>query len=377
MEVLSPTQLKGLEKHKYSSSGTSLVEPIFQVYWRWLVELVPRWVAPNTITIVGLIINIVTSLLLMVYCPSATEVSPRWVYLLNAIGLFVYQSLDAIDGKQARRTGSASPLGELFDHGCDSISTVVVSIAVCICMRLGHHPWVMAFICFSAYVAFYCGHWSSYVTGTLFFGIIDVTEVQLGAVLIFLTSFMLGPEIFSSSLPVLGIPLHTIPVMFVFIGCGITFIRFAKLIFNGGCGENGATIAGTSVLSPGLSLFVVLAFGLSIASQSKTQLLQHHPVIYLLFIGLIFAKVTNRLVVAHMTRSELQLLDTSLLGPLILFLNQYFGFLLNEYFLLWLCFILCIADLIRYLSYTYLQIASYLNIYIFSLKLRPKSERNE
>jgi len=35
----------------------------------------------------------------------------------------VYQSLDAIDGKQARRTGTSNPLGELFDHGCDSIST--------------------------------------------------------------------------------------------------------------------------------------------------------------------------------------------------------------------------------------------------------------
>ena len=32
-------------------------------------------------------------------------------------GLFIYQSLDAIDGKQARRTGSSSPLGEVFDHG--------------------------------------------------------------------------------------------------------------------------------------------------------------------------------------------------------------------------------------------------------------------
>jgi phosphatidylglycerophosphate synthase len=41
---------------------------------------------------------------------------------LTAFGLFFYQSLDAIDGKQARRTNSQSPLGELFDHGCDSVS---------------------------------------------------------------------------------------------------------------------------------------------------------------------------------------------------------------------------------------------------------------
>lgn len=38
--------------------------------------------------------------------------SSRW-----GIGLFLYQSMDAIDGKQARRTGMAGPLGEMFDHG--------------------------------------------------------------------------------------------------------------------------------------------------------------------------------------------------------------------------------------------------------------------
>ena len=48
---------------------------------------------------------------------------PGWTLVTAAVGLFVYQALDAIDGKQARRTGSATPLGELFDHGCDSLST--------------------------------------------------------------------------------------------------------------------------------------------------------------------------------------------------------------------------------------------------------------
>jgi phosphatidylglycerophosphate synthase len=49
--------------------------------------------------------------------------APAWVLILCALGLFIYQTLDAIDGKQARRTNSSSPLGELFDHGCDALST--------------------------------------------------------------------------------------------------------------------------------------------------------------------------------------------------------------------------------------------------------------
>lgn len=51
--------------------------------------------------------------------------APLWAYMSCAVGLFLYQSLDAIDGKQARRTNSSTPLGELFDHGCDSVSTGV------------------------------------------------------------------------------------------------------------------------------------------------------------------------------------------------------------------------------------------------------------
>jgi phosphatidylglycerophosphate synthase len=31
---------------------------------------------------------------------------------------------------KARRTGTATPLGELFDHGCDSFSTIVVIMGV-------------------------------------------------------------------------------------------------------------------------------------------------------------------------------------------------------------------------------------------------------
>ena len=42
---------------------------------------------------------------------------------LESFWPYYLQSLDAIDGKQARRTGTSSPLGELFDHGCDSLST--------------------------------------------------------------------------------------------------------------------------------------------------------------------------------------------------------------------------------------------------------------
>lgn len=38
--------------------------------------------------------------------------------------------MDNIDGKQARKTGQSSPLGMIFDHGCDAFNTVLNSMAI-------------------------------------------------------------------------------------------------------------------------------------------------------------------------------------------------------------------------------------------------------
>lgn len=95
---------------------------------------------------------------------------PSWSLYLNGFGLFVYQTLDAIDGKQARRTNSSSPLGELFDHGCDAMSMVIVMSGVSVALKLGEVPHIMVFLTVAACVLFYFTHWRAYVTGVVRFG---------------------------------------------------------------------------------------------------------------------------------------------------------------------------------------------------------------
>uniref|UniRef100_A0A493TPQ7 Cholinephosphotransferase 1 n=1 Tax=Anas platyrhynchos platyrhynchos TaxID=8840 RepID=A0A493TPQ7_ANAPP len=166
---LSPAQLKRLEQHRYSAAGRSLLEPWLQPYWAWLVEQLPLWLAPNAITLGGLLLNCLTALTFFFFFFFLSppfghhhlSSAPFWAYILGALGLFIYQSLDAIDGKQARRTNSSSPLGELFDHGCDSISTAI---------RLGTNPDWLFFCCFVGLFMFYSAHWQTYVSGTLRFG---------------------------------------------------------------------------------------------------------------------------------------------------------------------------------------------------------------
>ena len=55
------------------------------------------------------------------------EVAPWWVYFLNGFAGLVYLHLDCIDGKQARRTKSSSPLGQLFDHGMTQVMVTKLS----------------------------------------------------------------------------------------------------------------------------------------------------------------------------------------------------------------------------------------------------------
>lgn len=70
-DVLSGQQLKRLAEHKYSSFGATLLDPWMQRFWNWYVTKIPNWVAPNLMTIVGLFINALTTLMLICLSPDA------------------------------------------------------------------------------------------------------------------------------------------------------------------------------------------------------------------------------------------------------------------------------------------------------------------
>ncbi|XP_078053499.1 choline/ethanolaminephosphotransferase 1 bbc isoform X7 [Augochlora pura] len=368
--LLSPGQLKRLSEHKYSCTTNSLLDGLLQPWWNWLVSKVPLWLAPNLITILGLIVNIVTTLILVYYSPDARTEAPRWACFLCALGLFIYQSLDAIDGKQARRTGTSTPLGELFDHGCDSISTVFVALSACIAVQLGYYPTWMFFQCFCAMTLFYCAHWQTYVSGSLRFGKIDVTEAQFTIITIHLISAFFGPKVWMMEIPGLGVGTVSNYVAVIFYAGYIhVFLEFCKVFESGGIGKNGSTIAGTSVLSPIIPFSFVVVPAFIIYRKSAEHVYESHPALYILAFGMVAAKVTNRLVVAHMTKNEMQYLDSSLIGPAMLFLNQYFNFFIKEYYVLWLCFIWVTLDLLRYSSQICLEICDHMKIKLFRIPL--------
>ena len=123
--------------------------------------------APNMVTLLGLMFIVISDILVFIYDPYFDTISPKWVYFYHAFAVFMYQTFDACDGIHARRTGQSSPLGELFDHCCDSMNTTLMVIQFASAANLGTNPLVFI-VQFSALANFYLSTWEEYYTHKLF-----------------------------------------------------------------------------------------------------------------------------------------------------------------------------------------------------------------
>ncbi|XP_073949010.1 ethanolaminephosphotransferase 1-like [Choristoneura fumiferana] len=176
---LTDEKLEGFDKYKYNSIDTSILSNyVMHPFWNWCVQFCPVWVAPNLLTFTGFLLTVLNFLLFSYYDygfhalteDNVTKDSiPNWVWAVTAVNLFVAYTLDGIDGKQARRTGTSGPLGELFDHGLDSYSAVF--IPTCLYSIFGRNelsPLRMFFVIWNVFLNFYLTHWEKYNTGVMF-----------------------------------------------------------------------------------------------------------------------------------------------------------------------------------------------------------------
>ena len=149
---------------------------------------------------------------------------PAAIFLLNCIAMLVYQTLDNMDGKQARRTGTGSALGLLFDHGCDAINSIFGSANWIAAMAmipgpissLGHEDNIQnksvvsqffggdeilaSLLILCPMVAFFISTWEQYYTGKLVLPPFNGPSegLVMGATLSFF-SFMWGPMYWQST----------------------------------------------------------------------------------------------------------------------------------------------------------------------------------
>ena len=194
---MSPAGLQHLSAHRYKAGSSTTVDGVLNVWWEFAARLLPRWMAPNLVTLTGTVAifaSVVVARRAAAPClivgaaalPASLQGRlplslPPIVNWLIVAALFFYQTMDAIDGKQARRTNSSSPLGQLFDHGCDALVAAAVAHNLLLAIGL-EGTWLAAAIGCVTLALFFAGQWEEYYTRVLrtnVGGAVGTSEAQL------------------------------------------------------------------------------------------------------------------------------------------------------------------------------------------------------
>jgi ethanolaminephosphotransferase len=194
---LTPDGLQQIKNHKYVSGVYSHLDNILNPTWNSLAEKLPKWLAPNMITFIGFII-LFSQCVIYALCDSTLSTSqPPICYFFSAFAVLFYQTLDSLDGKQARRIGLSTPLGQLFDHGCDCVGMGFILYSLYSALMIGEDPKACYFIFLISTATFYSSNWAEYHTHVLVTsnGCFGVTEILFMISGINIISGIFGPII--------------------------------------------------------------------------------------------------------------------------------------------------------------------------------------
>ena len=187
---ISKEYYENLRNYKYKSSDASITyKYCMSPLCNYLVEKFPKWLAPNVITVSGFFLNILYFSVTSYYTKLKGGEIPPWACFFSAFCYLIYQILDNIDGKQARRTNSSSPLGLLVDHGTDACTTFFITCGLGSILALNTiYQFILLWI--MIIVPFYLNNWEQYVTGEMSLPIIN--GINEGTYVIFFLECLVG-----------------------------------------------------------------------------------------------------------------------------------------------------------------------------------------
>lgn len=194
--------IENLKKYKYVPGVYSYLDNLLNPVWIAVTERLPRNLAPNAITLTGLLLLLSSTIFYFFFDRDMSTETPWYTYMYSSIAVFLYCHLDAIDGKQARRLGKGSPLGQLFDHGCDCIAIGLLIHNVIMIWELGADIFYCFLITFVPMFMYYSSNWAEYFTRVLVTsnGVAGVTELELIVSAVNFATAIWGPGIWQYKL---------------------------------------------------------------------------------------------------------------------------------------------------------------------------------
>uniref|UniRef100_A0A7N9DC10 Dynein regulatory complex subunit 1 n=1 Tax=Macaca fascicularis TaxID=9541 RepID=A0A7N9DC10_MACFA len=357
-EYVSPEQLAGFDKYKYSAVDTNpLSLYVMHPFWNTIVKVFPTWLAPNLITFSGFLLVVFNFLLMAYFDPD-------------------FYASDGVDGKQARRTNSSTPLGELFDHGLDSWSCVYFVVTVYSIFGRGStgvSVFVLYLLLWVVLFSFILSHWEKYNTGILFlpWGY-DISQVTISFV--YIVTAVVGVEAWYE--PFLFNFLYRDLFTSMIIGCALcvtlpmSLLNFFRSYKNNTLKHNSVYEAVVPLFSPCLLFILSTAWIL----WSPSDILELHPRVFYFMVGTAFANSTCQLIVCQMSSTRCPTLNWLLVPLFLVVLVVNLG--VASYVESILLYTLTTAFTLAHIHYgvrVVKQLSSHFQIYPFSLR-KPNSD---
>ncbi|KYR02363.1 CDP-alcohol phosphatidyltransferase [Tieghemostelium lacteum] len=391
---LSEKSLFNLSKHKYSGIDDSLLAKyVLQKYWNFALKFLPLNIAPNLVTLTGTIAIVVTFLIVAYYSPFLTGTLPTWLYVLCGLSLFFYQTMDNLDGKQARRTNSSSALGQLFDHGCDSLVCMFQSLSQASVGQYGTGSLALVQLFIATFLPFWMATWEEYHTGTLHLGKFNGPDEGIIIIVLscFVTAYFGGDiwvqklsyfipksqeSMWISILPqgLLQLQLNQLTVSLLAIPCIITCYFNIQNVVKHLRAKNQPIFPAIKHI---LVWVLVFTFSLSwyytsTSFYNLSSVWHQYPRTTQYTIGIIFGELVSRLIIAHMCHDSYAIIQKPII-PLILisiFSNLTFYLqreLVPEYILLFIFTIYCSIQYSLFVRDIVKQLCAFLKIKCFSI----------
>ena len=385
-EYLSPQELAGFESYKYSSIDSSPIgKYITHPFWNFVVKFCPTWIAPNVLTFSGFLLTVVNFVMFAYFDPhfhASTENGsdppiPRWVFLLAGLNLFLAHTLDGIDGKQARRTGTSGPLGELFDHGLDSWSSAFIPICLYSAFGCSDLTTFRMFFCLlNVFFNFYTSHWEKYNTGILFLPW-GYDGAMIVVIFLFTITGVFGHELWYFSLWNGFTASHLFEFLFYFSALITNVPVVLWNIYLSYRNRTGRMRSFCEAVRPLFPVLLMMAITTVWVSYSPNNIVSADGRIVYLLTGTLFSNICCRLIVAQMSdqRSDafnLLLIPTTAVVACCVFLLPTGRSLVIEEGLLYVLTFFAICAHIHYGTCVVRQMCRHFRIDCF--RIRPHSE---
>ena len=335
MSDLTEQDLENMKNHKYQTTGYTIIDNKMNPFWEKCATFLPYAYTPNMVTVTGLFCQILSIIVVAFYDFTFTKQVPYYIPIFCAVMLFIAQTLDAIDGKHARRTKRSSPLGQLMDHGCDSMDNFLYTIIIAQAY-LFRDSFNTIIIQITIQLPFYTYTLEEHFTGKLRTQInnVGVTEYQFCVI-----GLMIFAAIFGEKLTLLEIFGIRLPFYILYICFSLGVFQTVYLIWLESKGSFKEILKYNPIL-------LLIAFFVAEIYSSKLHIYPNIALLIIILNGMYYSLFTCKLIINNTAKRNIHFIDIDIIVYIL-------GIFACIYFENTICDILIVIGLTCWLCYRY------------------------